>query len=414
MKAKSSPASAPTPSSEEPLLRSFDLWWSGYGSPTTLGVLRILVGTLAFLDLLMLSGDWGVWYGENGPVPAWLGQLTLGGPVATGLGFDVNRLDLIAGVTDPRIAVAFFALTAVFAVTTALGFYTRLSTFLLAVGLVSIHHRDTVILHGGDTILRIMVLYLAVSPCGRACSLDRLFRLRRGEEEGSVEVPLYGQRLVQFNIALVYFTTVWEKTFGTHWRDGTAVWYTSRLREFYRFPVPRITSEFPFVYLATYGTIAIEFSLATLVFFRPLRKYVLLGGVLLHGFIEYSMNIPLFSFLMISAYVCHFDGGEISAYCRRLGDQFRPLMGLEVYLPSGLRLSPNGQRFLHAVDPFGFVRYLPNAHPREKDLGWDAKKDNGKRSNPFRGVAYRAPGAWPFLIVPTLWKRVQLGCVEAA
>ena len=178
--------------------------------------------------------------------------------------------------------------------------------------------------------------------------------------------------------------------------------------------MPGLFNDLPFVYLTTYGTIAAEFSLATLVFFRPLRRAILLAGVLLHGFIEYSMNIPLFSFLMVSGYVCHYDGEEVAAFCRRFGDRFRSLMGLEVTLPPGQRLTPTGERFLHAVDPFGFVRYLPNAHPREQDLGWDAKKENGKRSNPFRGVAYRAPGAWLLLLVPTLWRRLMLGCVEVA
>ena len=82
--------------------------------------------------------------------------------------------------------------------------------------------------------------------------------------------------------------------------NGTATWYPVRLAEFYRFPVPSFLNDLPIVYLTTYGTLIVEFSLATAVFFRPLRKYVLLAGVLLHGFIEYSMNIPFFSFLMIS------------------------------------------------------------------------------------------------------------------
>ena len=399
---------------EESPLRQFDRWWFGYGSPTSLGLFRILMGTLILLNLLMLTSDWGAWFGEDGFVPAWLGQGYLGAWTDTGLGFVTNRVNLVAGVVDPRLAVAFFALTCVAALTTALGLYTRVSAFVLAVCVVSLHHRDSLILHGGDTVVRLMAIYLAVSPCGRACSLDRLFRLRRGEEEGPVETPVYGQRLVQFNLALVYFTTVWSKWFGDKWLNGTATWYPARLAEFYRFPVPGLFNDFPFVYLTTYGTMVTEFCLATLVFFRPLRKYILLGGVMLHAFIEYAMNIPMFSFLMVSCYVCHFEGEDVAAYCRRMGERLRPLMGLEVSLPPGVRLSSNGERFLHALDPFGFVRYLPNAQPREADLGWDAKKDNGKRSNPFRGVAYRAPGAWIFLVVPTLWRRTMLGCAEAA
>lgn len=399
---------------EEPTLRQLDRWWFGYGSPTSLGLYRILMGTIVFLNLMMLTGDWAAWFGEKGYMPAWLGMQLAGNKVETGLGFDVTRVNLIGGVTDPRVTIPFFAFAVVLSVLTAVGLFSRVSAFLLALFLVSLHHRDTTILHGGDTAMRMGVLYLAVSPCGRACSLDRLLRLRKGEESGPVEAPLYGQRLVQFNMGLIYFTTVWAKLFGPHWRDGTATWYPARLAEFYRFPVPRFANDLPMVYLTTYGTIATEFSLATLVFFRPTRKYVLLAGVLLHGFIEYAMNIPLFSFLMISSYVCQYDGEEVAGFCRRLGERLRPWMGLDVYLPPGRRLTPNGERVLHAVDPFGFVRYLPFAHERAQDLGWDAKKPNGKRSNPFRGVAYRAPGAWIFLVVPTLWKRLQLGCLEAA
>ena len=49
-------------------------------------------------------------------------------------------------------------------------------------------------------------------------------------------------------------------------------------------------------------------------FFRPLRKYVLIAGILMHGYVEYSMNIPLFSYLMVSTYICFYDGEEISAW----------------------------------------------------------------------------------------------------
>lgn len=396
---------------EESLWRGFDRWWFGYGSPTALGLFRILMGGLIFVNFMMLTGDWGAWFGENGFVPAWIGQAYLGTSVDTGLGFALPRLDVIGGFVDPRITVAFFTLTIVVAFTTMLGLYTRISTFLLAICVVSLHHRDSLILHGGDTVIRLMAIYLAVSPSGRALSLDRLFRLRRGEEKDEkIEAPVFGQRLVQFNIALIYFTTVWAKWFGEKWLNGTATYYPARLAEFYRFPVPSFLNDFPFVYLTTYGTMIVEFSLATLVFFRPLRKYVLLGGVMLHTFIEYSMNIPLFSFLMVSCYVCHFDGEEVTAFCRRLGDRLRPRLGLEVTLPAGVRLSPNGERFLHAVDPFELVRYLPGV----EDSEWDAKKDDGGRANPFRGVALRAPGAWPFSLVPTLWRRTMLGCAEAA
>ncbi len=418
--AKVSPA-AKSPQAEsleadEPILRSLDRWWFGYGSPTSLGIFRICIATLVFLNLLTLTGDLRWWYGENGFVPAWVGQVWFVPRVATPLG-DIPKLDLISGVTDFRIFLAFFAFTCVAAFATALGLFTRYAAFALALCLVSLHHRNPIILHGGDTAMRIAVLYLAVSPSGRACSLDRLFRLRRGEEDGPVEVSLWGQRLVQFNTALIYFTTVWAKWFGTRWLDGTATWYPARLAEFQRFPVPGFMNDLPMVYLTTYGTVLLEFSLGTLVFFRPLRKYVLFGGVMLHAFIEYSMNVPFFSYLMVSYYVCFYDGEEIAGFFRRLGERLRPLAGLEVTLPTNRRLSPTGERFLAAIDPMGLVRYLPGAalpstEEKARD-GWSALKDNGKPAHPFRGVAYRAPGAWVFLVVPGLWRRLMTTSTEA-
>lgn len=391
---------------EEPMLRQFDRWWFGYGSPTSLGVFRVLMGTIIFLNLLSLTLDWEAWFGERGFMPAWLGQTWLGTKQEL-WGVDVTRLNLIGGVTDARVAAAFFAATAVAALATALGLFTRFSAFVLAIGLVSLHHRDSAILHGGDTVMRIAAIYLAVSPCGRACSLDRLLRLRRGENEEPEAISLWPKRLVQFNWALIYFTTVWAKWFGPKWLHGVATWYPARLAEFSRFPVPKFLNDVPVVYLTTYGTLVTEFSLGTLVFFRPLRKYVLFAGVMLHGFIEYSMNIPFFSFLMISGYVCHYQGEEIAAFCKRLGERLRRVMGLEVSLPPGTRLTPSGARFLHAVDPFEFVRYVPGER-------WEAKKPNGKPSNPFRGVAYRAPGAWLFLVIPGVWRRMMLSSTEAA
>lgn len=397
-------------SEEEPVLRQLDRWWFGYGSPTTLGLFRILIGVLAAINFLMLAGDWWDWYSEYGFIPAWLGRAQLGLNQPIGIGnLEIPRLDLIAGVTDPRIGIAFFVATIVFAVLTALGLWTRVSAFCLAVGVISLHHRSPWILHGGDTLLRMSVIYLAVSPAGRACSIDRLIRIRKGQESGPVEISLWPQRLLQVNLAIVYITTVWAKWFGSKWMDGTATYYPARLAEFYRFPVPKFFNDFPMVYFTTYGTLFVEFSLGTLVFFRPLRKWCLLAGVLLHGFIEYSMNIPLFSYLMVTWYISHYDGEEIAEFLKRLGNRLRPKTGLKVFLPKDRKLEPAGAEFLDAVDPMGLVEYLPGQQET-----WSAERVDGQPRKPFRGAIYRSVGAWIFALVPGLWRRTVERCTEPA
>ncbi|AIE83405.1 HTTM domain-containing protein [Fimbriimonas ginsengisoli] len=396
------------------ILQSLDRYWFDHGSPTTLGLFRILIGSLSFLNCFLLWLHWESWFSEKGYVPAWLGQLWLDPnyPLFSEPSLHkitIPRIDLLNGVTDARIAIPFFFLITLFSLTTALGLWTRFSTIALAIGVVSLQHRNAAILHGGDTVLRVSVLYLALAPCGLACSVDRLIGLWKGTiAPVPIKVSLWAQRLVCYNTALVYFTTVWLKYFGTFWRQGIATYFPSRLAEFYRFPVPRFVNEVPFVYLTTYGTLIIEFALATLVFFRPLRKYVLLAGVLMHGYIEYSMNIPLFSFLMVSCYLCFYDGEEVSAWAERLGHRMRRWRTV-VRFPHGSQLRPSSAAYLDAVDPLKLVTYASSA-----DTSWHGERADGSEM-PYAVASWsRSLGAYLIAWIPGVWHRILHKSLEAA
>jgi hypothetical protein len=78
----------------------------------------------------------------------------------------------------------------------------------------------------------------------------------------------------------------------------------------------------PMVRYTTYGTLVVEVALGTLVFYKPTRKWAVLGGILLHAYIEYSMNIPQFSYAMISMYVCFYSGEEVQAWIHRQRTRF--------------------------------------------------------------------------------------------
>lgn len=390
---------APT---SEPFLKSVDRYWFDQGSPVTLGIYRILLGTLAFINLVMIGASWESWYGEKGFIPAWLGQLWLRPTVMlSDSGPAVPRIGLLNGITDPHITQPFFLLVTLAAITTALGLWTRVSSLILAIGLVSLDHRNAAILHGGDTMLRVMSLYIAISPSGSACSLDRLIAIWKGRATAvPTPISLWPQRLISYNVALLYFTTVWLKWGGTLWKDGTATWYPARLAEFYRFPVPPIVNEMPMVKVSTYGTLLVEFALATFVFFRPLRGYVVFLGVLMHMYIEYSMNIPLFSYLMITSYVCFYEGEEFVALGKRLGARLKRKRVTALY-PAGTSLTPAASEFFRAADPLELVTYEPGNEP-----AWQATNANGKTVAPGWSTWSRSVGAWGFAWIPGLWRRV--------
>ena len=286
-----------------------------------MGVFRAVMGALTFINFLMISVYYSDWFSETGYVPAWLNSFTISKDVMLNSSgtLRIPRIDVLHGVTDYRVMVAFNVFVLFVALCTCLGLFTRISSICLAIGVITFHHRNSSILHGGDTVLRISAIYMAIAPSGAAFSLDRFIAVRRGLAPAIPPlVSMWPQRLIAYNTCLIYFTSTWSKWFGGLWKTGAATWYPARLHEFDRFPVPGFINEFPMVYLTTYGTLGVEFALATLVWFKSLRKWVLLSGLMLHGFIDYSMNIPLFGYLMATLYLSFYEGEEVVGWYERM------------------------------------------------------------------------------------------------
>ncbi|HYW46190.1 MAG TPA: S8 family serine peptidase [Bryobacteraceae bacterium] len=150
------------------------------------------------------------------------------------------------------------------------------------------------------------------APTGAALSVDRLIRKYRG---GPGEPPLvlpWAQRMIQIQTALVYLSTFYWKLLGHTWVDGTALYYVLHLSEFKQFYVPGADNP-AVIKLMTWSTLAIEFSLGTLVWIRPLRYWVLLAGICLHAAIEYALNIPLFSLTIVASYLNFVDPRDLDA-----------------------------------------------------------------------------------------------------
>lgn len=282
----------------------------GYGSPLPMAIFRILIG---FLSVVSLSFNFKIFndlFTENGLYPVWMSERYTEG---------IPRFDLLAGVTDSRVTMVFLVLAVLAALLTMVGLFTRVASVVLFLLMVTLHHRSGDTLMAADWLLRMWVFAVAVGPSGAMLSLDRRFFGRGKPVE---EVSLWPQRLVQFQLAVVYFMTVWLKWSGDLWREGLATYFAGYLREFERFPVPEFMYSIPVVKVTTYGTLLVELAMATLVFSKPLRKWVMIAALGMHAYIEYSMNIPLFQWIIVSAFICHFGGDEILAWWQRLQTRF--------------------------------------------------------------------------------------------
>ena len=299
------------------LIRRWNDFFFKPESPTPLALFRILYGLLTITNLLMLRPEWLKWYGPRGFMSIDTMHKMASGP-------HPNLFEILPQ-TDAAVLAFFWAFLIVSIFMTA-GFMTRFSTVAVFLCVQSIQTRNPYILNGSDTLLSVLGFFLIFAPAGAAFSIDRWLRIRKGLE-GS-KVPLHSPwvlRLIQIQIAFMYFTTFYCKTRGSTWIDGTAVWYALHYVEGHRFPVP-IQSLF-IIKLLTWGTPAIELSLAVMVWFRELRYPILIAGLCLHLGIEYSLNIPLFEWISMATYVVFVYPEDLS----RAGEWIRSQVGSKLY-----------------------------------------------------------------------------------
>ncbi len=281
----------------------------GYTSGYSLALIRIFVGSLSFFSWLAILPWMEDWYFESGFLPHAFIKKYAG---------DGNFNPLMWWPSDNLVRVV-FALLLLSSLGVILGYRTRISCWIMFICTVVLHHRNPIILNSGDTLLRQAMFLLALSQCGAVWSLDQK---RTGIEE--IRVPVFPQRLIQVQLAVMYLTTVIHKLRGTMWLEGSAAWYPPRLTEFQRFPVPPFMDAPPFLQIGTWGTLIVEVALATLIFSKPYRKWVVLAGIALHLGIEYRFNIPWFAFICTSLYVSHYDGDEVKLAIANLSSKVAP------------------------------------------------------------------------------------------
>lgn len=295
-------------------MRAFFEAWNRFflreESPVPLGAFRIAYGLAVMATLLLLKPDWLAWYGPH----AWMSIGTMHelepGP----------RLNLFTVLPQENAWIsAFFWVFLASAAMLAAGFLSRFNSIVVYVCLASIQQRNLYVLHGGDTFLRVAGFFLMFAPAGAALSVDRWLRVRRGQEPASPRPrSVWAQRMIQLELSFLYLTTVLWKLQGTPWLKGAALFYVYHVLELQRFPVPDWMLDPKMLRLGTWYGLALEFSLGALIWIKRLRYKLLLAGVIFHLWLEYSLNIPMFQWDILTAYLLFVDAKDYRKACECL------------------------------------------------------------------------------------------------
>ena len=183
-----------------------------------------------------------------------------------------------------------------------IGYKTRLFTIINFILLLSLHHRNPLILQGGDDLLRITLFYMIFLPWGSYFSFDA-YLLPKNKNKKTFEFSWIFV-LFLINIAFVYLFSALLKT-SDEWRiTGDAIYYALSL-DTLKTPVgewiyPHCTLLKIMTYFVYYIQEIIAPILLILSFNRFIRNLSVILIILLHLFIFSSLKVGIFPFIGIS------------------------------------------------------------------------------------------------------------------
>lgn len=277
---------------------AFDRWVREPVDPRPLAWFRSWFGCLTLVNLWLLWPDMPMWLANDGVLPPEVHR-----SLSYGTGVAVY---LVTGYADAAIwAIRLLAIAGGLGLW--LGLWPRWAAGCVWLAAASYSWRNPLILHSGDSLLRIGAFFLMFARTDGAASLPRWlgrkWRPDGAEPRPPAKVPAWPQRILQLQLCILYFVTgIWKATGGT-WRDGTAVGMVLQLGEFQRFSIP----DFFMTPLAsaffTYATLAFELGFPLLVWIPALRLPVLVAGLAFHGGLEWTLNVQLFQWLITSYYI---------------------------------------------------------------------------------------------------------------
>ena len=286
--------------------------WLAPIPPHIYALLRIALGGVGFVTLLGLT-DVGLFWDPAGLVP-------VADPLGLKAIVTARNLNVVAGrVLFSATLVSFLLMTVGYkarAATAAALFFSLLQAFW-----------NYLPLSGADAAMRCMLFCLAWADVGAVWSVDAWWSRRAGAPAAarSMTALIGPLMLIRFQIALIYLNSGLWKLLNPLWRDGSALHYILASNAYHRFPAPLPLWADSLLTVATYTTLAWEIAFPLMVLWRRTRIAAVVIGVVIHIGIWISLEIGLFSFVMIAGYAAYLDPASV----RELPGRIRGWVGAD-------------------------------------------------------------------------------------
>lgn len=293
-------------------------FWFAPSDPYTTSVMRILVGLATCwwlgvwtLDLEKLLGPAG-WLPRDAMLQ-WRG------------GRGISLLDYVGSSTTLWLVHA-VALAA--AVMFTIGLFTRITSVLTAVLLISYLWRAPLLYGEMELVLAMLTVYLCLGPCGAELSVDKCLAERKERQRlllarGSADTsPRFSSattvslRLIQIHLTAIFVAMALAKFRGATWWNGEAVWWLAARPDSRLFNLASLLAgKLDFVNLWTHAIVAFEFAFAVLIWGCWTRPLMLGLSLLLWLSVASLTGLVGYSLLMLVASLAFVAPQTLRACC---------------------------------------------------------------------------------------------------
>ncbi len=295
--------------------QAWNHFWFCPSDPATLSLIRLLAGAMLFYTHLVWTLDLQAFIGPDGWLPVDYLRTIHTMPGAEGPQWSVWSIFFWIDAPWQLWCVHIFALLVFMCL--MLGLFSRTTAvlgFLLAVSYA--HRVSPGAFFGLDKVNCMLAMYLMLGPCGARYSLDRIRRLRRGDNRPAMPSTAANVaiRLIQIHLCVIYLFSGLAKLMGENWQAGTAVWWAVANLEYQSIDMTWLAGWPVLVALATHATIFWELFYCCLIWNRFTRPLTLWMAVAIHAGIALCMGMITFGLAMIFANLSFLKPATVRAW----------------------------------------------------------------------------------------------------
>lgn len=178
------------------------------------------------------------------------------------------------------------------------GFMKRIAGVLLYFISANLYFNAAQIQNGGTNILLITLFYLLF--------INEDAEKHKNEKLKIIDISVsnFAFFAAQIQVCILYFVSAVSKLQGTHWLDGSALYYVFNLDEYSTNWFRRYVANTNWITIPlTYFTLFFQLAFPVMVWIKKLKPITLIVGIIFHVFIIFIMGITDFGIIMLIMYI---------------------------------------------------------------------------------------------------------------